>query len=80
VMLTGLGRPGTPSAIFAVFGAALLAGIGALVVYLYMTTLAGNEAFPGNWLQLLKIYTPWQIGFAYVLAKLLRPDGGMPED
>ncbi|MEP9357404.1 hypothetical protein [Sphingomonas sp. KR3-1] len=80
VLVTGLGRPGIASVVFAVFGTAMLAGLGAMVVYLYMTTGSSNDAFPSNWLQLLKIYTPWQIGFGFVLAKLLRPDGGMPED
>lgn len=75
VMVSGLARPGAATAIFVVFGTALLAGLGALVVYLYMTTLAGSERFPLDWLQLLKIYTPWQVGFAFVLAKVLRPDG-----
>jgi hypothetical protein len=80
VLVTGLARPGIAPAVFAVFGTAMLAGLGALVVYLYMTTGSGNEAFPGNWIQLLKIYVPWQIGFGFVLAKLLRPDGGMIEE
>lgn len=80
IVVSGLARPGVPTAIFAVFGAALMAGIGSLVVYLYMTTGAGGGADVGQWVQLLKIYTPWQIAFAYVLAKVLRPDGGMPSD
>lgn len=80
VLGSGLGRPGIATAIFAVFGAALLAGLGALVVYLYMTTVTANQGFPGDWLQLLKIYVPWQIAFAFVLAKILRPDGGMIEE
>ncbi len=80
VLGSGLGRPGIATAIFAVFGTALLAGLGALVVYLYMTTVAPNQGFPGDWLQLLKIYVPWQIAFGFVLAKVLRPDGGMIEE
>ncbi|GEM_PF-1075949 len=80
VLLTGLGRPGVASGIFALFGTVMLAGLGALVVYLYMTTGNTREGFPGDWIQLLKIYVPWQIGFAFVLAKLLRPDGGMIEE
>jgi hypothetical protein len=79
VLGSGLGRPGIATPIFAVFGTAFLAGLGALVVYLYMTTVVPNQGFPGDWLQLLKIYVPWQIGFAFVLAKVLRPDGGMIE-
>jgi len=80
VLGSGLGRHGLATAIFAVFGTAMLAGLGALVVYLYMTTGSGNQGFPGYWLQLLKIYVPWQIGFGFVLAKVLRPDGGLIED
>jgi hypothetical protein len=76
VLLGGLARHGAPTAIFAVFGAALLAGVGSLVVYLYMTTGSGGESGAAQWIQLMKIYTPWQIAFAYVLAKVLRADNG----
>ncbi|NIJ63838.1 hypothetical protein FHR20_000769 [Sphingomonas leidyi] len=80
VLGSGLGRRGIAPVIFAVFGTAMLAGLGALVVYLYITTGSTSETFPGNWVQLLKIYTPWQIGFAFVLAKVLRPDGAVIEE
>ena len=75
VFASGLARSGVATAVFALFGTVLLAGIGSLVVYLYMTGGASSAASAGQWVQLLKIYTPWQIAFAYVLAKVLRPDG-----
>lgn len=71
----GLIRSGAATLIFALFGVVLLALIGGLGVYLYLTTGARGDTFVSALMQLLKIYTPWQIGFAYVLGKLLRPDG-----
>ena len=71
----GLMRPGAATLVFSVFGIVLLALIGGLGVYLYLTTGARGDTFISALMQLLKIYTPWQIAFAYVLAKVLRPDG-----
>jgi membrane protein implicated in regulation of membrane protease activity len=68
-------RPGAATWIFALFGVVLLALIGGLGVYLYLTTGARGDTLVSALMQLLKIYTPWQIAFAYVLAKVLRPDG-----
>jgi len=71
----GLMRPGAAAIIFAVFGTLLLAAIGSMGVYLYQTTGSTNSGILGQLLNMLKIYTPWQLVFAYVLAKILRPDG-----
>jgi hypothetical protein len=71
----GLVRPGAATWIFVLFGVVLLALIGGLGVYLYLTTGARGDTLVSALMQLLKIYTPWQIAFAYVLAKVLRPDG-----
>lgn len=73
--LFGLLRHGAATLIFAVFGVVLLALTGGLTVYLYLTTGASGDTPFVALVQLLKIYTPWQILFAYVLAKVLRPDG-----
>jgi len=71
----GLMRPGAAAIIFAVFGTILLAAIGSMGVYLYQTTGGTDTSILGQLLNMLKIYTPWQLVFAYVLAKVLRPDG-----
>jgi hypothetical protein len=73
--VTGLLRPGGANLVFAAFGTLLLAGVGGLGVYLYLTTGDTGGSVFNQVMQLLKIYTPWQVVFAYVLAKLLRPDG-----
>lgn len=73
--LSGLLRHGAASMVFAVFGVVLLAMTGSLTVYLYLTTGGSGDTPFSALVQLLKIYTPWQILFAYVLAKVLRPDG-----
>jgi hypothetical protein len=71
----GFIRSGAATLVFALFGVILLALIGGLGVYLYLTTGARGDTFVSALMQLLKIYTPWQIAFAYVLGKVLRPDG-----
>jgi hypothetical protein len=73
--LFGLLRPGAATLIFAVFATVMLAAVGSMGVYLYLTTGAPNDSMLAGVVQLLKIYTPWQIAFAYALAKVLRPDG-----
>lgn len=73
--VAGLLRPGVATLVFAVFATALLACVGSLAIYLFQTTGAHGASFVSEWVQMLKIYTPWQIAFAYVLARLLRPDG-----
>ena len=71
----GLLRPGS-SLIFEGFGTILLGAVGSFCVYLYLTTGAtgaAGDSFVSDWVQPLKVYTPWQLVFAYVLAKVLRP-------
>lgn len=68
----GLFRPGTPTLVFAAFGTVLLAIDGSLGVYMYLSTGKG-DGLVSEWLQMLWIYTPWQLLFAYVLAKTLKP-------
>ena len=71
----GLLRHGAATLILALVGIVLLAGVGGLTVYLYLTTGDGGSTLLSGWVQMLKVYTPWQVAFAYVLAKVLRPDG-----
>jgi hypothetical protein len=69
----GLLRKGS-SLTFEAFGTVLLAAVGSFCVYLFLTTGGAASDTPiGDTLQALKIYTPWQIVFAYVLARVLRP-------
>jgi hypothetical protein len=65
-------RSDTATFVFAAFGVALLAGVGSFGVYMYLT--AGPAAhFGDTFVRMLWIYTPWQLTFAYVLAKSLKP-------
>ncbi|MDV3457125.1 hypothetical protein RZN05_09040 [Sphingomonas sp. HF-S4] len=68
----GLVRKGS-SLTFEAFGTVLLGAVGSFCLYLYLTTGASSESFASDLAQPLKIYTPWQIAFAYVLARILRP-------
>lgn len=69
--LAGLLRPGAASLIFAAFGALMLGVVGSFGVGLYLTTGAADDTVPTALVQALKIYTPWQLVFAYVLSKEL---------
>ena len=44
-----------------------------ICLFLYLTTGASGASLASDVIQPLKIYTPWQIAFAYVLARVLRP-------
>ncbi|MDT8757487.1 hypothetical protein MZO42_02135 [Sphingomonas psychrotolerans] len=68
----GLLRKGS-SLTFEAFGTVLLGAVGSFCLYLYLTTGASGDSFASDIVQPLKIYTPWQIAFAYVLARVLRP-------
>jgi len=68
----GLLRKGS-SLTFEAFGTVLLGAVGSFCLYMYLTTGATGDSFASDLVQLLKIYTPWQIAFAYVLARVLRP-------
>jgi hypothetical protein len=68
-------RPGVPTLVFAVFGIALLAVVGAIGVYLYLSPMSSRSAFLDAYLRMLCIYVPWQVVFAWVLAKVLKPIG-----
>jgi hypothetical protein len=68
----GLLRKGS-SLTFEAFGTVLLGAVGSFCLYMYLTTGATGASFASDIVQLLKIYTPWQIAFAYVLARVLRP-------
>ncbi|MCW3848436.1 hypothetical protein OF829_14435 [Sphingomonas sp. LB-2] len=70
----GMLKPGAPTLIFAAFGGLLLAGLGSFGVYMYLTTGA-DESFASAFTRLLWVYSPWQLLFAYVLAKTLKPAG-----
>jgi hypothetical protein len=68
----GLLRKGS-SLTFEAFGTVLLGAVGSFCLYMYLTTGANGDTFASDVIQPLKIYTPWQIVFAYVLARVLRP-------
>lgn len=68
-----LTRPGVPIMVLAAFGVVLLAVTGGVGVYMYMTSSSGDGGRGSELLRMLWIYTPWQVVFAYVLAKVLRP-------
>lgn len=68
----GLLRKGS-SLTFEAFGTVLLGAVGSFCLYLYLTTGASGDSSASDIVQPLKIYTPWQIAFAYVLARVLRP-------
>ena len=71
----GLLRGSVATLVFVVFGVVVLALIGSMGVYLFQTTGTTGEGLLSDWAQMLKIYTPWQVVFAFVLAHTLRPDG-----
>ena len=66
-------RPGAPTLVFAGFGAVLLALVGGVGVYLYLSPMSSRSAFLDAYVRMLCIYVPWQLVFAYVLAKALKP-------
>jgi hypothetical protein len=66
----GLTRPGTGP--IAVFGIILLAAAGSFGVHMFLTSDAAG-GWTGALMRLLWIYTPWQVIFAYFLAKTLKP-------
>lgn len=66
-------REGGATLVFAAFGTVLLAGIGSFGIYMYLTTDADGLA--GDFGRLLWLYVPWQLTFAYVLSKTLKPVG-----
>ncbi len=68
----GLLRKGS-SLTFEAFGTVLLGAVGSFCLYMYLTTGASSDTFASDLIQPLKVYTPWQIAFAYVLARVLRP-------
>jgi hypothetical protein len=68
----GLLRKGS-SLTFEAFATVLLGAVGSFCLNMYMTTGANGGSFVSDLVQPLKIYTPWQVVFAYVLARVLRP-------
>jgi hypothetical protein len=68
----GLLRKGS-SLTFEAFGTALLGAVGSFCLYMYLTTSPDGGSLASDLVHLLKVYTPWQIVFAYVLARVLRP-------
>jgi hypothetical protein len=68
----GLLRKGS-SLTFEAFGTVLLGAVGSFCLYMYLTTGGSGGTIASDIVQPLKIYTPWQIVFAYVLARVLRP-------
>ncbi|MES2444477.1 MAG: hypothetical protein V4574_16750 [Pseudomonadota bacterium] len=69
----GLFRPGVPTLVLAACGIVLLAATGSFGVYMYLNSSGGTGGFTSEILRMLWIYTLWQVVFAYVLAKTLRP-------
>jgi hypothetical protein len=69
----GLCRPGVPTMVLGLFGLGLLGVAGALGVYMYVSGGPASDGPVAAVMHMLWIYTPWQVVFAYVLAKVLRP-------
>ncbi len=69
-------RPGMPTIVFALFGAAFLAIVGSLGVYMFLT-FGSRGSSADELVRMLWIYIPWQLAFAYVLSKVLRPVGDL---
>lgn len=70
--LLALLRRDSQTLMLAVIGTVLLTVLGAIGVHMFLA--GGGADADGQLLDFLWIYTPWQIGFAYVLATLLRTD------
>lgn len=68
-------REGSATLVFAGFGVLLLGAVGSFGVYMYVTSGAGPDSFASDFGRLLWIYTPWQLTFAYILSKTLKPVG-----
>lgn len=69
-------REGAPTLVLAGFGVLLLAAAGSVSVYLFLTTGGDGTGFASRFTQMVWIYSPWQLLFAYVLAKTLEPIDG----
>jgi hypothetical protein len=67
--LAGLLRPGSRAMLAA--GVAVLTAVGAVGVYMLMSRMGTTDG-KGSVASYLFIYTPWQLAFAWFLAKLLR--------
>jgi hypothetical protein len=68
-------REGSATLVFAAFGVVLLGAVGSFGVYMYVTSGAGPDSFASDFGRLLWIYVPWQLTFAYILSKTLKPVG-----
>lgn len=66
-------RDGVPTLILAGFGVLMLALTGSVAVYMFLTTGGGSSGFASAFTQMVWVYSPWQLLFAYVLAKTLEP-------
>jgi len=69
-------RDGVPTLILAAFGVALLAAMGSIGSYMFLTTGGAGSGFANAFIQMMWIYSPWQLLFAYLLAKTLEPIDG----
>lgn len=71
-VILGLLRRDSQALTLAVAGTLLLTAVGSFGVHMYLS--GGGADQQGGLTDLLWIYVPWQIAFAYVLAKLLKAD------
>lgn len=67
-----------PTIVWTLVGTLLLAVTGSLGVHLYLLAMGAQNSLDGplgSAVSMLLIYTPWQLVFAFVLAKVLKPIG-----
>jgi len=66
-------REGVATLVLTVFGTLMLTGVGGIGVYLFLNGGGGGDGFASAFMQMVWIYSPWQLLFAYLLAKTLEP-------
>jgi hypothetical protein len=66
-------REGTATLILGTFGSLILAGVGSVGVYMLANSGGADKSFANQFMQLVMVYSPWQLLFAYFLAKTLKP-------
>jgi hypothetical protein len=69
----GLLRGGSGTVVFSIFSVLLLALAGSFGVQMYLASIGDDGSFAGRVIRMLWIYTPWQVFFAFVLTKVLKP-------
>jgi hypothetical protein len=66
-------RGGSGTVVFSLFSVLLLTLAGSFGVQMYLASIGDDGTFAGRMMRVLWIYTPWQVFFAFVLTKVLKP-------